>query len=218
MAAWPVFVSVSVELSTWVLPSVQTKASVVLNHMPVQFDSIPCHECRRKDETHEIAQRKLQQMEKLRGAFGIGADVAEGDAFNPEVQEAKRQAERDRREAEKQARRRVAEPPRLFSYGLRACPSPLMRCKLSTQRHDMRSVCEAFAAGCTCSLCLPGPHRPSPCRVSAVICYENLSLVEISDLMLTCRSGRPSARSARRDGRRRRRRGARRRRRRPRRR
>ena len=41
-------------------------------------------------------------MEKLRGAFGIGTDVNEGDAFNPEVQEAKRQAERDRREAEKQ--------------------------------------------------------------------------------------------------------------------
>ena len=57
---------------------------------------------RHKDETHEIAQRKLQQMEKLRGAFGIGTDVNEGDAFNPEVQEAKRQAERDRREAEKQ--------------------------------------------------------------------------------------------------------------------
>ena len=59
-------------------------------------------ERRHKDETHEIAARKLQQMEKLRGAFGIGADVNEGDAFNPEVQEAKRQAERDRREAEKQ--------------------------------------------------------------------------------------------------------------------
>ena len=69
----------------------------------------PCRECRRKDETHEIAQRKLQQMEKLRGAFGIGADMAEGDAFNPEVQEAKRQAERDRREAEKQVRRGVSE-------------------------------------------------------------------------------------------------------------
>ena len=48
-----------------------------------------------------MAQRKVHQMEKLRGAFGLSADANEGDAFNPEVQEAKRQAERDRRDAEK---------------------------------------------------------------------------------------------------------------------
>jgi len=98
-----------------VLPAVHPEAPVVLDHLLPQLDSTPCRERRRKDETHEIAQRKLQQMEKLRGAFGIGADVAEGDAFNPEVQEAKRQAERDRREAEKQARQRSAEMSRLSS-------------------------------------------------------------------------------------------------------
>lgn len=48
-----------------------------------------------------MAQRKLQQMEKLRGAFGLSTDVNEGDAFNPEVQEAKRVAEREKRDADK---------------------------------------------------------------------------------------------------------------------
>jgi hypothetical protein len=38
-----------------------------------------------KQETHEIAQRKVEQMDKLKAALGL-ADVVEGEAFDPEVQ------------------------------------------------------------------------------------------------------------------------------------
>ena len=62
---------------------------------------------RGSEETHEMAQRKLQQMEKLRGAFGLSTDANEGDAFNPEVQEAKRVAEREKRDVEKKVCPRV---------------------------------------------------------------------------------------------------------------
>lgn len=40
---------------------------------------------KRTDETHEVAARKLQQMDKLKAAFGL-SDVKEGDAFNRELQ------------------------------------------------------------------------------------------------------------------------------------
>lgn len=56
-------------------------------------------------ETHEMAARKLQQMDKLKDAFGIEGDINEGDAFNKELQEQKRQqrqAEREQRQAERE--------------------------------------------------------------------------------------------------------------------
>eukprot|EP01025_Chloroclados_australasicus_P038833 TRINITY_DN400_c0_g1_i1.p2 TRINITY_DN400_c0_g1~~TRINITY_DN400_c0_g1_i1.p2 ORF type:complete len:475 (-),score=71.66 TRINITY_DN400_c0_g1_i1:717-2141(-) len=55
------------------------------------------------EETHAIAARKQAQMEKLRDALGLG-DVKEGEAFDQELQEEKRQArikEREDREAQK---------------------------------------------------------------------------------------------------------------------
>ncbi len=36
-------------------------------------------------ETHEVAQRKLDQMAKLKSAFGL-SEVKEGDAFNRDLQ------------------------------------------------------------------------------------------------------------------------------------
>ena len=37
-------------------------------------------------ETHEVAQRKLEQMERLKGALGMSSETKEGDAFNRELQ------------------------------------------------------------------------------------------------------------------------------------
>jgi len=53
-------------------------------------------------ETHQIAARKAQQMDKLKNAFGFTEDIKEGDAFNRELQEQKkldRMAEREAKEA-----------------------------------------------------------------------------------------------------------------------
>ena len=55
-------------------------------------------------ETHQIAARKAAQMDKLRNAFGFAEDINEGDAFNRELQEQKRQQriiDREVKEAEK---------------------------------------------------------------------------------------------------------------------
>lgn len=64
---------------------------------------------RLSDESHEVAQRKLAQMAKLRGAFGL-AEVKEGEAFDPEAMEARRnrdRAARDEERAERDAERAV---------------------------------------------------------------------------------------------------------------
>ena len=37
-------------------------------------------------ETHEIAERKLKELERLREAWGIKEDAVEGAAFNQELQ------------------------------------------------------------------------------------------------------------------------------------
>lgn len=43
--------------------------------------------CRKvSSETHELAQRKTEQMEKLRSALGVSSSGNEGDAFNRELQ------------------------------------------------------------------------------------------------------------------------------------
>lgn len=58
---------------------------------------------RLKQETHQIAARKVEQMGRLRGAFGIG-ETKEGDAFDRELQDRRRQekiAERENREQER---------------------------------------------------------------------------------------------------------------------
>lgn len=50
-----------------------------------------------------MARRKVEQMDKLRSAFGLG-EVKEGEAFDQELQERKRQeriAEREAREKER---------------------------------------------------------------------------------------------------------------------
>ena len=41
---------------------------------------------KKSTETHEVAQRKLEQMDKLRGALGMSSGMKEGDAFNRELQ------------------------------------------------------------------------------------------------------------------------------------
>jgi serine/arginine repetitive matrix protein 2 len=55
-------------------------------------------------ETHEIAARKEREMEKVRHALGFKEDIVEGEAFDRELQEQKKQArieERKRRERER---------------------------------------------------------------------------------------------------------------------
>lgn len=57
-------------------------------------------------DTHAIAQRKEQHMERIRNAFGFKDDIREGEAFDRELQQEKRQqriAEREAREEEKKA-------------------------------------------------------------------------------------------------------------------
>lgn len=58
-------------------------------------------------ETHAVAQRKQEQMARLRGAFGFGGTDGprEGDAFNRELQEQKRQEARDERDAKERDRK-----------------------------------------------------------------------------------------------------------------
>ncbi|GAX79035.1 hypothetical protein CEUSTIGMA_g6475.t1 [Chlamydomonas eustigma] len=80
-----------------------------------QIDSLSSHDAQKKltAETHELAQRKVEQMEKLKSALGVSQDK-EGDAFNRELQEERKQqriAEREERELqkEKEARRREKE-------------------------------------------------------------------------------------------------------------
>lgn len=72
-------------------------------------------------ETHQLAARKAQQMDKLKNAFGFTEDIKEGDAFNRELQEQKkldRIAEREAKEAariqerEERERRREKEAKR----------------------------------------------------------------------------------------------------------
>lgn len=60
--------------------------------------------CRTNQETHWLAERKQQELARLREAWGL-TGTNEGDAFNPEVQEAKKQAriaEREKKQQEKQ--------------------------------------------------------------------------------------------------------------------
>jgi hypothetical protein len=57
------------------------------------------------NETHEVAQRKIAQMSNLRAALGLGAaseEPVEGQAFDRDLQEAKRQQRIAEREAAKQ--------------------------------------------------------------------------------------------------------------------
>lgn len=37
-------------------------------------------------ETHELAERKLQELATLRAAWGLGDEVVEGQAFDRELQ------------------------------------------------------------------------------------------------------------------------------------
>ena len=65
-------------------------------------------------ETHELARRKADEMEKVRDAWGITKEVVEGQAFDRELQEklkADRIAERQAKEVAKQkeAKKRLKE-------------------------------------------------------------------------------------------------------------
>ena len=42
--------------------------------------------CRPATETHEIAERKLKELERLREAWGIREDAVEGAAFDQDLQ------------------------------------------------------------------------------------------------------------------------------------
>ncbi len=61
--------------------------------------------CRLGQETHEVARRKVEQMDKLRAAFGLSAEAKEGEAFDQELQEQKRQERIAEREAKEKERR-----------------------------------------------------------------------------------------------------------------
>jgi serine/arginine repetitive matrix protein 2 len=50
-------------------------------------------------DTHQLAFRKAQQMEKLKNAFGYKKDIIEGEAFDQELQEQRRQQRHEEREA-----------------------------------------------------------------------------------------------------------------------
>ncbi|KAK9821762.1 hypothetical protein WJX81_005452 [Elliptochloris bilobata] len=59
-------------------------------------------------ETHELAERKQQELATLRAAWGLGEEVVEGQAFNRELQEQRRQdkiAEREAVEKERAAKK-----------------------------------------------------------------------------------------------------------------
>lgn len=59
-------------------------------------------------ETHAVAQRKQEQMARLRGAFGFDAEgPREGEAFNRELQEQRREEARAEREAKERERKCV---------------------------------------------------------------------------------------------------------------
>eukprot|EP00195_Chlamydomonas_chlamydogama_P016489 CAMPEP_0202909188 /NCGR_PEP_ID=MMETSP1392-20130828/48598_1 /ASSEMBLY_ACC=CAM_ASM_000868 /TAXON_ID=225041 /ORGANISM="Chlamydomonas chlamydogama, Strain SAG 11-48b" /LENGTH=378 /DNA_ID=CAMNT_0049598863 /DNA_START=101 /DNA_END=1233 /DNA_ORIENTATION=- len=63
------------------------------------------------NETHEVAQRKLEQMDKLKAALGI-SEVKEGEAFDRELQEKKkleRLAEKEAKEREREKERKQRE-------------------------------------------------------------------------------------------------------------
>lgn len=64
---------------------------------------------RSSHETHEVAARKEREMSTLKSAFGL-KDVKEGDAFDRELQEQKKQeriAERLRMEKDKEKQKKV---------------------------------------------------------------------------------------------------------------
>ena len=78
--------------------------------------TIPLSPARRHaQETHAQAQRKVEQMDKLRGAFGLRPDINEGDSFNRELQEQRRLdkvAEREKAAADRRKRHEQAEKER----------------------------------------------------------------------------------------------------------
>ncbi len=53
--------------------------------------------CRMTEETHEIAARKQAQMTQLANVFG-NKEYKEGEAFDRELQERRRQEKREARE------------------------------------------------------------------------------------------------------------------------
>jgi serine/arginine repetitive matrix protein 2 len=63
---------------------------------------------RLEQDTHQVALRKAQQMERLRGAFGFREDIAEGEAFDKELQERKRLEKLAAREDARQRREQEA--------------------------------------------------------------------------------------------------------------
>lgn len=71
--------------------------------------------CHRSAETHQLAKRKAQELDKIRAAFGLAQDVKEGQAFDRELQErlkaeriAEREAARTAKEKEEKKRAKAA--------------------------------------------------------------------------------------------------------------
>lgn len=68
-----------------------------------------------ESETHQMAVRKAEQMNRLREAFGYGEDIPEGEAFDQELQARRREeraAEREARQAEMRRIQRGVEKAR----------------------------------------------------------------------------------------------------------
>lgn len=67
---------------------------------PICQTYMPC----RTAETHELAKRKANEMNKIRAAFGLDENAKEGQAFDRDLQErlkAERQAERETKQKAK---------------------------------------------------------------------------------------------------------------------
>lgn len=59
-------------------------------------------------DTHEVAARKAEEIERLRNAFGIAQDHVEGETWDPEAQNRRRE-DRHREREEKRKKRQVEE-------------------------------------------------------------------------------------------------------------
>ena len=76
-------------------------------------------------ETHAVAARKEAEMDGLRAAFGLKEAPREGDAFDRELQERKKQerlAERERAAKERERAKRVRAPARARVRVFQALP------------------------------------------------------------------------------------------------
>jgi len=69
-----------------VASEVEKRRAELMSKMDSAASDAAAAAVKKSSETHEVAQRKLDQMDKLRSALGMASDTKEGDAFNRELQ------------------------------------------------------------------------------------------------------------------------------------